>query len=96
MVKTTVTLEDSIYRKLAREALEKYGRTRSLSRLINEKLKVADENSTAESMESKDTAIERAFGSWKGKETGKEYVRRLRKESENRLSDLEFECRYSL
>jgi hypothetical protein len=85
MVKTTVTLEDEIYRKLAREALEKYGRTRNLSRLINEKLKTSDENST-ENRESREIAVERAFGSWKIKETGKQYARRLRKESENRLS----------
>lgn len=38
-MKTTITLEDELYKKLVREALEKYGSTRKLSLLINEKLK---------------------------------------------------------
>jgi hypothetical protein len=39
MVKTTIILEDEIYKQLVREALEKYGSTRKLSLLINEKLR---------------------------------------------------------
>ena len=39
MVKTTVILEDEVYKSLVREALERYGSTRKLSLLINEKLK---------------------------------------------------------
>jgi len=39
MVKTTVILDDELYKKLVHEALEKYGTTRKLSLLINEKLK---------------------------------------------------------
>jgi hypothetical protein len=39
MVKTTVILEDELYRRLVQEAIEKYGSTRKLSKLINEKLK---------------------------------------------------------
>ena len=38
-MKTTITLDDELYRKLVKEALEKYGSTRKLSFLINEKLK---------------------------------------------------------
>lgn len=39
MVKTTVILEDELYKELVKEALEKYGSTRKLSFLINQKLK---------------------------------------------------------
>lgn len=39
MVKTTIILEDDLYKELVREALEKYGTTRKLSKLINEKLR---------------------------------------------------------
>ena len=38
MVKTTIILKDEIYKELVKEALEKYGTTRKLSLLINEKL----------------------------------------------------------
>ncbi len=41
MVKTTIVLEDDLYKELVREALEKYGTTRKLSKLINEKLRKA-------------------------------------------------------
>lgn len=85
MVKTTVTLEDDLYRKLAREALEKYGRTRSLSKLINEKLK---EGERPLNKEKKADIIESAFGSWKTKETGAQYVKKLRRESEKRFERL--------
>lgn len=39
MVKTTIILDDELYRELVQEALERYGSTRKLSKLINEKLK---------------------------------------------------------
>lgn len=39
MVKTTIILEDELYKKLVEEALEKYGSTRKLSFLVNQKLK---------------------------------------------------------
>jgi len=38
-MKTTIILDDDLYRELVQEALEKYGTTRKLSLLINEKLK---------------------------------------------------------
>jgi predicted CopG family antitoxin len=38
MVKTTIILDDELYKKLVQEALEKYGTTKKLSQLINEKL----------------------------------------------------------
>ncbi len=39
MVKTTIILEDELYKQLVKEALEKYGSTKKLSLLINQKLK---------------------------------------------------------
>jgi hypothetical protein len=39
MVKTTIMLEDQLYKQLVNEALEEYGSTRKLSLLINRKLK---------------------------------------------------------
>ena len=39
MVKTTIILDDDLYKALVKEALEKYGSTRKLSKLINEKLR---------------------------------------------------------
>ena len=39
MVKTTVLLDDDLYRKLVKESVEKYGSTKKLSRLINDKLR---------------------------------------------------------
>jgi len=38
-MKTTIILDDDLYKELVQEALEKYGTTRKLSLLINEKLK---------------------------------------------------------
>ena len=39
MVKTTVILDDDLYKRLVEEAIERYGSTRTLSKLINEKLR---------------------------------------------------------
>jgi len=39
MVKTTIILEDQLYKRLVNEAIEEYGSTRKLSLLINRKLK---------------------------------------------------------
>jgi len=39
MVKTTIILDDDLYRKLIEECIAKYGSTRKLSKLINEKLR---------------------------------------------------------
>lgn len=40
MVKTTIILDDDLYKELVKEALEKYGTTRKLSKLINERLRM--------------------------------------------------------
>jgi len=91
MVKTTVNLREDIYKKLVREAVERFGNTKNLSRLINEKLETA-ESATSTELDEIDRRLEivrRTAGLWKTKETGKEYVRRLRKESEKRLKRLD-------
>ena len=41
MVKTTVLLEDELYRELVDESVREYGSTRKLSLLINERLKAS-------------------------------------------------------
>ena len=38
-MKTTVALEDELYRKLVNEAVKKYGNTKSISRLLNDILR---------------------------------------------------------
>ncbi|MDE1863577.1 MAG: hypothetical protein KGI33_11790 [Thaumarchaeota archaeon] len=42
-MKTTVNLNDDLYKKLVKETVEKYGNTKNLSKLINEKLERAEE-----------------------------------------------------
>ena len=80
MVKTTITLEDSLYRRLVKEALYRYGTTRSLSRLVNEKLR------SAEALPKRSVGdIERSFGCWEMKDTGTRYVRKMKLQSEERL-----------
>ena len=93
MVKTTINMKDDVYKKLIREAVEKYGNTKNLSRLINEKLEKA-ESTTSSSTELDETKrrldiVVKTAGLWKIKESGKEYVKRLRKESEKRLKRLD-------
>lgn len=88
MVKTTINLEDDIYKRLVKEAVEKYGNTRTLSRLINEKLRRTEASAMLMSKEREKDIVERTFGSWKIKESGAEYVRRLRRESEKRMKRL--------
>lgn len=80
MVKTTITLEDSLYRRLVKEALYRYGTTRSLSKMINEKLRSA-EALPKRSVED----IEKSFGCWEMKDTGARYVKKIRLQSEERL-----------
>jgi len=88
MAKTTINLEDEVYKKLVREAVERYGTTRTLSRLINEKLKETEiMKARKEKIKTKDV-VEKTAGLWKIKETGSEYVVRLRKESEKRFKGL--------
>ena len=43
MVKTTIMLEDSLYRELVDESIREYGGRRKLSALINRKLRNAED-----------------------------------------------------
>ena len=90
MVKTTINLEDELYKKLVKEAVEKYGRARSFSKLINEKLRETEASTPSKIKPKKEKMdiVERSFGIWKMKESGKEYVRKIRDESEKRLKRL--------
>lgn len=92
MVKTTFQIKDEIYRKLVEASLKKYGNTKSLSKMANEviekHLKETDlvkPISEDEEIKRRLEIVRRSAGSWKIKETGAEYVRRIRKESEKRL-----------
>ena len=81
MVKTTISLDDEIYKKLIKESIERFGSTKKLSWLINEKLRLSEKISAHEK-----SIVEKTFGLWKEwKVPSKEYVRRIRKESEKRL-----------
>lgn len=44
MVKTTIILNDDIYKKLINESIERYGTSKKLSALINEKLENYDKS----------------------------------------------------
>ncbi|EQD63854.1 hypothetical protein B2A_02321 [mine drainage metagenome] len=78
MVKTTINLDTEIYKLLVSEAVERYGTTKTLSKIINEKLKRAKAKPIAD-------IVEKTAGLWKIKESGYEYTKRIRSESEKRL-----------
>jgi phosphopantetheinyl transferase (holo-ACP synthase) len=83
MVKTTINLDTQVYRALVEEALERYGTTKTLSRLINEKLR------SKINRKDRDIVKETA-GMWTIKETGVEYTRRIRagwRKRERRVHD---------
>ena len=39
MVKTTINLDDEIYAEIIKESIEKYGSTKNMSRIINQRLR---------------------------------------------------------
>ncbi len=80
MVKTTINLDTEVYRELFKEAISRYGTTKALSKLINEKLKGVIKKGRVSA-----DILERSAGTWTMKETGLQYTRRLRRESERRL-----------
>ncbi len=83
MVKTTINLESEVYRELVSEAVKKYGTTKTLSRIINEKLKSAKKPTL--------DIVKKTAGVWKIKETGYEYTKRIREESEKRTEKMGIE-----
>ncbi len=96
MVKTTFEIKDDVYRKLVEASLKKYGNTRNLSKMANEVIEehlkegtVQARHLAPEELKKRRKAVEESFGIWKGmKETGAEYVRKLRDESEKRRKRL--------
>ncbi len=39
MVKTTINLDEDIYEEIVKESIEKYGSTKNISKIINQRLK---------------------------------------------------------
>lgn len=82
MVKTTINLRDDIYKKLVREAVERFGNTKNLSRLINEKLEKVESKAVAkgdsDEIKKRLDIVKECAGSWKTRKTGKEYVKEIR------------------
>lgn len=39
MVKTTINLDDEIYAEIVKESIEKYGSTKNMSKIINQRLR---------------------------------------------------------
>ncbi|MBI2076051.1 MAG: hypothetical protein HYT72_02265 [Candidatus Aenigmarchaeota archaeon] len=91
MVKTTLEIKDETYRRLVEASLRRYGNARSISKMANEVIeahlkepeieKAAADDAIKKRME----IVRKSAGSWKIGETGAEYVRNIRKESEKRL-----------
>lgn len=97
MVKATVNFDDELYRKLIKETVERYGKMRGFSKLVNEKIKAGEKMESRDAEFSKTeneeirkrrNIVERTFGSWKINETGAEYVRKIRKGWEKRAKRL--------
>lgn len=98
MVKTTFEIKDEIYRKLVEASVKKYGNTKNLSRVTNEIIEehlkeksiATGGNSKSEDEEIKRRLeiVRRSAGSWKMKESGAEYTRKIRKGWEKRLKKL--------
>lgn len=96
MVKATINFDDELYRKLIKETVERYGKMRGFSKLVNEKLRKFDDTAVRsritkdedEEIKWRRNVAKKTFGIWKIKETGAEYVRRIRDESEKRRKRL--------
>jgi hypothetical protein len=81
MVKTTINLDDDLYKKLVEESIRRFGSTKKISFLINEKIRKAETG-----LESPEKVVEKTFGLWKNwKISSEKYVRKIRRESEKRL-----------
>ena len=91
MVKTTINLRDDIYKKLVRETVEKYGNTKNLSRLINEKLERAESETSkvdSDAIRKRLKIVRECAGSWKTRKSGREYVKEIRTDWKRRLEEL--------
>ncbi len=81
-MKTTINLNDDLYKRLVKETVERYGNTKNLSKLINEKLGKAEGLGGAtdsDEIKSRLKILRESAGSWKTDESGKEYVKEIRR-----------------
>ena len=93
MVKTTLEIKDELYKKLVEASLKKYGNTKNISRITNEFIEehLKEKHKTtneADEIEKRLKIAKETAGTWKIKETGAEYVRKIRDESEKRRKRL--------
>jgi len=92
MVKTTINLRDDVYKKLVRETVEKYGNTKNLSRLINEKLEKAESEASSkvdsDEIRKRLKIVKECAGSWKIRKSGREYVKEIRSDWKRRLKEM--------
>jgi hypothetical protein len=82
----TERLDDELYKRLVEGSIRRFGSTKKISFLINEKLRKVETGLES----SGKIVVEKTFGLWKNwKISSENYVRELRKESEKRLKRLE-------
>ncbi len=90
MVKTTINLRDDIYKKLVKEAIEKYGNTKNISKLVNEKLARAASGSKHDyDIKKRLEIVARTAGAWKAKQSGREYVKEIRSGWKRRIKEID-------
>ncbi len=41
MVKTTINLDDEVYAEIVKESMERYGSTKNMSKIINQRLRIS-------------------------------------------------------
>jgi len=68
MVKTTINLDEEIYAEIVKESIEKYGSTKNISKIINQRLRNRENNTgkrrqritfrVSENLSSKDADME--------------------------------------
>lgn len=90
-MKTTVNLDDDLYKKLVKETVEKYGNTKNLSKLINEKLSRSEgavHGADSAEIKRRLKIVRDNAGGWKSRESGREYQKEIRAGWNKRLKKL--------
>jgi len=88
-LKTTINLNDDLYKRLVKETVERYGNTKNLSRLINERLERAEGlayRTDSDDIKNRLKALRESAGSWNISKSGKEYVTVIRRGWSKRLN----------
>ena len=88
-MKTTINLNDDLYKRLVKETVERYGNTKNLSRLINERLERAEGlayRTDSDDMKKRLKTLRESAGSWNISKSGKEYVTVIRRGWSKRLN----------